>query len=154
MINRPTRFTLSAVALLALSGCSTTAGAASDAGGMIEIAVSETCTDVSDSQCVSVNGTTVLIPAAFEEAGVTEATVAENDQSAVDVTFTADGAEVLHALTEEAAGAGESARLVIRIGGELRAAVVVMEALTGDQAQIALTPEADAQELVDLIQAG
>jgi hypothetical protein len=158
MTSRTPALALAALVVLVLGACSAADGAgtaSSDAGGMIEMAVSETCDDVSDSQCVSVNGTSVVAPAEFQEAGVEEASVAESDQSVVEVTFTDDGAEVLHALTEEAAGTGDLARLVvIRVGGELQAAVMVMEALTGNQVQIGLAPEADAQELVDLIQAG
>lgn len=157
MTSRTSGLALVALAVLVLGACSAADGdgvASADAGGMIEMAVSETCTDLSES-CVLVNGTSVVLPAAFEEAGVKEASVAASDQSVVDVTFTEDGAEVLHDLTEEAAGAGDPARLmVIRIGGELRSAVMVMEALTGDQVQIGLSPEADAQEMVDLIRAG
>ncbi|WP_133159804.1 hypothetical protein [Cryobacterium sp. TMN-39-2] len=70
------------------------------------------------------------------------------------MTFDKDGAEVFHALTEKAVGAGDSARLVIKIGGELQAAVLVMEALKGDHAQIGLSPDVIAKEIVDLIRAG
>lgn len=154
MISRTPRFALVALALLTLSACSAAAGddASSGTGGTIELAVSETCTEGSDPQCVSVNGQSVLLPSAFEQAGVEESAVAVNGQNAVDVTFNEDGAAVFHALTEQAAGAGNAARLVIRIGGELQAAVQVMEALEGDQVQIAVSPDDSAQEIVDLIQ--
>jgi preprotein translocase subunit SecD len=116
------------------------------------MAVSGTCTAGSDSQCVLVHGDSVLLPSTFREAGVKSSSVAENGQSAVDVTFTADGAKVWQELTEEAAGAGDSARLLIRVGDELQSAVRVIEAMKGDQVQIALEPNESAQDLVDLIQ--
>lgn len=153
MTSRTSRLRLVALAVLALSACSATAGTedASTAGHTIEMAVSESCTDAAASECVSVNGEAVVLPTAFDRAGVETASVAEDGQNAIDVTFTAAGAEVLHALTEQAAVAGNTARLVIRIGGELRAAVVVMQALEGDEVQIGLAEENSAPELVDLI---
>lgn len=157
MASRTPRVFLAVLAVLALSACSATAlpdEAPSDTAGMIEMAVSETCTEGSDSQCVSVNGQHVLLPSAFEQANVKDSSVAENGKNAVEVTFDEDGAEVLHTLTETAAEAGESARLVMKIGGELRAAAAVMEALEGGQVQIHLSPDDSAQELVDLIQGG
>ncbi|TFC52846.1 MULTISPECIES: hypothetical protein [unclassified Cryobacterium] len=99
-----------------------------------------------------VNGDSVLLPSTFQEAGVKNSSVAENGQSAVDVTFNDDGAKVWQELTEEAVGAGDSARLLIKIGDKLQAAVRVMDVSTGDQVQIALAPDESAQDLVDLIQ--
>ena len=155
MTSRTPGLSVVILAVLALSACSAAADeASSGTGGTIELAISETCAERSDSQCVSVNGENVLLPSAFEQAGVEESSVAGDGQNAVDVTFNADGAEILHALTEKAARAGDSARLVISIGGELQAAVVVMEALEGDQVQIALSPHDNVQEIVDLIQGG
>jgi hypothetical protein len=145
------------LAVLALSACSAAAGAdepSSGTGGLIEMAVAETCAEGPDSPCVLVNGENVFLPDAFEEAGVEDASVAGDGQNAVDVTFTADGATVLHEFTEQAVEAGDQARLVLRIGGELQAAVVVMEVLKGDQLQIGLSPDESAQELVDLIRGG
>jgi preprotein translocase subunit SecD len=144
------------LAVVLLSACSTAGAdqAPSDAGGTIEMAITDVCAEALDAGCVVVNGTSVVLPAAFEQAGVTSARVADGEQNAVEVTFDQDGAEILHSLTQEAAGAGESVRLVIRIGGELRAAVVVMEALQGDQAQIGLAPDESAQDIVELIERG
>jgi preprotein translocase subunit SecD len=116
------------------------------------MAVSDTCAAGSDSLCVLVNGESVSLPSTFAQAGVKDSSVAESGQSAVNVTFTEDGAKVWQALTEEAVGAGDSARLLIRVGGELQSAVRVMEATKGDQVQIALGPDESAKELVDLIQ--
>lgn len=57
------------------------------------LAISEKCTEVSESQCVSVNGESIVLPSTYEPAGVEAAAVATGDgQSAVDVTFTDDGA--------------------------------------------------------------
>ena len=146
------------LAALALSACSSTPGIATTptiAGGAIELAVSQTCAASSDPQCVAVNGENVVLPGAFERAGVGDAVVAEGEgRNAVDVTFSEDGAVVFHALTEKAAGAGSTARLVMRIGGELKAAVVVMQAMEGDQVQIGLSPDDNAQGVVDLIRRG
>ena len=157
MTSRTPRLSAVVLAVLVLSACSSAAGAdepSSGAGGMVELAVAETCGEGSESPCVLVNGENVSLPDAFEEAGVEDASVAGGGQSAVDVTFTADGATVLHELTEQAVEAGDQARLVMRIGGEVQAAVVVMEALTGDQLQIGLSPDESAQELVDQIREG
>ncbi len=128
---------------------------ASATGGAIELAVSETCADGAGSQCVLVNGENVVLPSGFERAGVDDATIAEGEgQNAVDVTFTEDGAMVFNALTVKAVQAGDSARLVIQIGGEIQAAVVVMEAVEGDHVQISVSPEDNAQKIVDLIHKG
>lgn len=121
---------------------------------MIEMAVSETCIEGSDAECVSINGANVLLPSAFEQAGVRDSSIADSGQNAIDVRFDEDGAKVFHSLTEQAAEAGDSARLVFRIGGELQAAVAVMEALESDQVQIGLPPDDSAQEMVALIQEG
>jgi hypothetical protein len=147
----------SALIGLALGGCSAAEDAdrpAPDTGGTIELAVSETCADAADPQCVLVDGQSVALPTGFEKAGVLAATVADGDgQNAVAVTFDDDGATVLHALTETVADGGAGARLLIRITGEIEAAVVVMEALEGDEVQISLSPDESAQDLVDRIRA-
>lgn len=156
MASRTTKFYVTAViAVFALSGCSTAAGVGqktSGTAGTIELAVSETCVDGSDSQCVSINGESVLVPSAFERADVAESSVAADGQNAVDVTFNQDGAMVFHTLTEKAATAGSSARLVMKIGGELKSAVRVMEAMEGDQVQIVLSADDSAMEISDLLQ--
>lgn len=65
--------------------------------------------------------------------------------------FTPEGAEVFNTLTERAAQAGPDARLVIKIGADVRAAVVVMEGLHGAEVTIALSPDEDPQQMVDLL---
>lgn len=70
------------------------------------------------------------------------------------IVFTDDGAAVLHLLTEQAAGAGDSARLILKVGSEIQAAVTVMEAVEGNHLQLLLSPDDSAQEVVDLIQEG
>ena len=158
MTSRLARLSMAASVLLLLSACSATTDAGetpSATGGAIELAVSETCTDDSDPQCVSVNGEYVVLPSAFERAGVEDAAVADIEgQNAVGVTFTDDGAEILHALTEQAAGSGSIARLVMKVGDEIQAAVAVMQAIEGNYVQIVLSPDDSAQDLVGLIQAG
>ncbi|MHB1329975.1 MAG: hypothetical protein ACYC2K_17385 [Gemmatimonadales bacterium] len=157
MTFRASRFSLIAIVILVLSACSDLNGA--DDGslateGVIELAVSETCTEVSP-QCLSVNGGNVLLPSAFERASVVGAALAAGEgQNAVDITFSEDGEAVLHALTEKAARAGEAARLVLKIGGEIRAAVRVMQVLEDDHIQIILSSDDSAQKLVDLIHQG
>ncbi|TFC05043.1 hypothetical protein E3O42_04095 [Cryobacterium adonitolivorans] len=157
MASRAPVLTLAAFAVLALSACSTTAGAEeapSGTGGMIEMAISESCIEGSDSQCVSINGTSVVLPTSFEEAGIKDSSVAEDGQNMVDVTFNDEGTKVFQRLTKEAADAGVSVRLVIRIGGELQASVLVLDAMTGDQAQLGFSSEVNAQEMLEQIQAG
>lgn len=142
--------------LLALSACASAGAGANDktsstTQGAIEFAVSETCAEGSDAECVSVNGESITLPSIFERAGVEAAAVAQGEgQNAIDVTFTDDGAAVLHTLSEQAAGG--TARLVMQISDEIVAAVMVPEALEGKQLQIALSPEESAQEIVDLIE--
>jgi len=100
-----------------------------------------------------VNGENVVLPSAFERAGVEDATIAEG-QNAVDVTFDKAGAVVFQTLADKAVQGGDSMRLMIKIGGQIQAAVVVMEVSEGDQVQISASPDKSAQELVDLIHKG
>ena len=58
-------------------------------------------------------------------------------RATVDETHDEDGTAVLLALSDEAAEASSSARLVIKVGGKIQAAVTVMRALVGDQVQVA-----------------
>lgn len=155
MTLRTRKFALVALVSLSLCGCSAATGTdqtpASD-GGVIELAVSETCAEGSEPQCAEVGGEWVVLPSTFERAVVEDAAVSDTQQqNAVDVSFSAEGAAVLHSLTDQAAQAGAEARLVFKLGDELLAAVVVMEALDGDQVTIALSPDDDPQQIVDLI---
>lgn len=116
------------------------------------MAISETCAEGSDPQCISVGEQYVLRPSAFERAAVDDAAVADgNQQNAVEVTFSAEGATVLNMLTKKAAAAGEQARLVLKIGDSIRAAVIVPEALEGNQITILLSPDDSAQDVVSLL---
>ncbi|MGO1256795.1 hypothetical protein [Microbacterium gubbeenense] len=157
MTSRAPMISLAVLGVFALSACSA-AGSSDDASsgetGLIEMAVSETCADEVDSECVSVNGENVLLPTVFEQAGVKDSSAAEGGQNAVDVTFDEAGAKVFQTLTKLTAESGESARLVIRIGGELQAAVAVMEAVEDDLVRIGLSSEDNAQDVVDLIEEG
>jgi hypothetical protein len=158
MTFRTSTLPLVALVVLALSGCSAAVGAdnaSTGTGGNFEMAVTEICAEADDPQCVMVNGQSVVVPDVFQAAGVEDAAVADSDgQNAVTVTFDEEGAVVLQALTTETAEAGTDARLLIRIGGELQAAVTVLEPLDGAEAQIGLAPDEDAQEFVDRILQG
>jgi hypothetical protein len=119
---------------------------------VIELAVAETCAEGSEPECTAVGGEWVILPSTFEQAAVEDAAVSDAPQrNAVDVTFSAEGASVLNALTDQAAQAGAEARLVFKVGDDLLAAVAVMEALEGDQVTIALSPDDDPQRIADLI---
>lgn len=168
MTARTRKISLAVLAVLALSACSTGVGASetpstnvgtietpSATGGAIELSVAEVCAKGSDPKCVSVKGENVVLPSAFERASVEDATAAEGQgPNTVDVTFTKEGAAVLHTLTEKAARAKDSARLVMKIGGEIQSVVTVMEAVKEDRVQIDFSPDISAQEAIDLIHAG
>lgn len=146
---------LVALVALAVSGCSGEAGSgepAESSGGTIELAVSETCAEGSTPRCVSIGDQYVMSPSTFESAGIEDAGVAENGgQSAVDLTFTDDGADVLKSLTQEAARAGAEARLVMKVGDEMRSAVAVPAPVTGGAISIPQMSVDSAQEVLDLI---
>ena len=158
MTARTRKISLAVLAVLALSACSTGVGASetpSATGGAIELSVAEVCAKGSDPKCVSVKGENVVLPSAFERAGVEDATAAEGQgPNTVDVTFTKEGATVLHTLTEKAARAKDSARLVLKVGGEIQSVVTVMEAVDNGRVQIGFSPDISAQEAIDLIHAG
>lgn len=155
MIFRARHLALVGLCALLLPGCS--AAVDPDAtpafvGGMMELAVSETCVEGSDPQCTAVGSDYVVLPSAFEQAAVQDAVVSDSpQQNAVEVTFTSEGAAVLNDLTNEAVQGGSESRLLLKIGDDVVAAVVVMEALDGDQVTIALSPEEDPQQVVDLL---
>ena len=90
MASRTPRLSLVLLVVLALSGCSAGVGtgdSASATGGAIELAVSQTCADGADPQCVQVIGENVVLPSSLERAGVKDATITEGEgQNAVDVT--------------------------------------------------------------------
>ncbi len=155
---RTRRLAMIALVMLVLTGCSPAVDAnqtPEPIAGAIELAMSQTCDEGSDAQCVSVNDGYVLQPAAFERATVEQASVADNaGQNAVTVTFTEEGAAIIAALTEQASDAGSDARLVMKIGDEIRAAVEVMQPITDNSVMIALAPDDSAQDVVDLITNG
>ena len=143
--------------LLGLSACSS----GDDAGeptavareGSLDVAVSQICAENSEPRCTLVNGEYVLVvPSDFTRAGVDSAVVANSNQSdVVDVRFDADGAEVLQFASAAVAGAGSDARLVLRAGDQVFAALTVPEALAGDEVQIAPSSTVSAERLVELI---
>lgn len=152
---RTPRLLLAAFFVLALSACSASTGATqtgSATGGAIEVAVSKTCTAGTDPKCVSVKGEHVVLPDSFEKVGVQDVSAADGQgPNTVDVTLTESGTRTFHALTEKAAQAGSSERLLVKIGGEVRAAVTVMQAIDSGHVQIDFSPDQNAQEAIDLI---
>lgn len=155
MTYRTSRVAILVLASLVLGGCTATADtdtASSPAGGTIELAISRTCNEGSDSRCLPVGDEHVMRPSGYDEAAVEKAVVSgDKQQNAVHITFTDDGAEVLTDLTTRAADAGSESRLLLKIGGEIRAAVRVEEPLSGERVTIGLAPEDDPQEVVELI---
>lgn len=121
--------------------------------GNIGLALSERCFEGTDPECIPVGGQHVMRPSAFEEAAVENA-VARNDdqQRAVDITLTDEGAKVLHDLTAEADGSDDGTRLVMKAGDAILAAVSVRAPLSGDQVTLALGPEDDPDSVIALIQ--
>jgi hypothetical protein len=146
------------VAVLLLSGCASGAGAADPGAtaGAIELAVSETCAADSAPECVDVNGEYVMVPGAgFSRAEVESVAAAgEEAGNAIDVTLTSEGAEVLESATTNAAQAGDDARLVIKVGGEVLSAVAVAEPLVGEHFLLALPPELSAEEFTERVGRG
>ncbi|MEA9985796.1 hypothetical protein QN358_11010 [Subtercola sp. RTI3] len=67
------------------------------------------------------------------------------------VTFTDDGSTVMKSVTQQAVQAGKTARLIIRASGEVIAAPVVLAPIEGRETRIAVSPDTDAQAIVDLI---
>lgn len=152
------RLALAALSMLALSACTANAGgnqSPSATGGAVEVAVSETCAAGSDPKCVLVKGENVVLPSTFERVGVKNASAAEDQgPNTVDVTFTKDGTKIFHALTEKAAQARNTERLLLKIGGEVQAVVTVMQAIDNGRVQIDFSPDHSSQEAIDLILAG
>ncbi|MBZ2195771.1 hypothetical protein [Occultella gossypii] len=149
--------------VLVVSACS--AGGTGDGptptptGGAVELAVAQACTAGSGADCVPVNGEHVEVSAAeFSRAGVAEATAVPDagEGDAVDLTFDPDGAAVLQELSAQAAGAGETARLVIRVGETLVSAAAVPEPLeeAAGNVRIALPDGTSAADVVEEIRAG
>ncbi|MDO5744964.1 MAG: hypothetical protein Q4P23_10905 [Micrococcaceae bacterium] len=152
------KYFLLVCALFSLGACSAGVGsndAGSATGGAIEFAAADVCFEEADPNCVAVMGENLMLTFTFERAGVEDATVAEGQgPNTVDVTFTKDGAAVLRTVTAEAAQAGDSARLVMKIGEEIHSVVTVMQAIDDGRTQIDLRPDVSAQEGIDLIRAG
>ncbi|WP_417234597.1 hypothetical protein [Arthrobacter sp.] len=148
---------MSLLALLAFNACSADDGGnepPSATEGGIELAVSATCAEGSDPKCVSIKGSYIERPSTFDRAAVENATAAEGQgPNVIDVTFTKEGATVFQALTEKAARAKDSARLVMKIGGEIQSVVTVMEPVKEDHVQVVFSPDKSAQEAIDLIHA-
>lgn len=155
MISHKRWFCVIVPAVLALSACAGPVAVDSPSiasGGAIELAVSESCAEGSSSQCISVGGQSVVLPTEFDKAGVgSSSVVRDGGQNAVDVTFSDDGAKVFHSLTKQAADAGSTARLVIKIGDKIQAAVSVLEAMTSNDVRIILPAGDSPQKVLELI---
>lgn len=114
--------------------------------------MSAACDEGTDTLCVLVGGQYLTSPSAYRAAAVDDAAVVERDgQDAVDLTFTDAGADVLRSLAEEVAQAGDDARLVMRVGSQIRSAAEVLGPVDGNTLTIALPPDESAQEVVGLI---
>ncbi|MGO1727738.1 hypothetical protein ACTXJU_16460 [Glutamicibacter ardleyensis] len=152
------RLSLAILSMVALSACSANAGmnqTPSVTGAAVEVAVSETCVAGSDPKCVLIKGENVVVPSGFERVGVNNVSAAgDQGPNTVDVTFTKDGTKVFRDLTEKAAQAGTSERLLLKIGGEVQAVVTVMQAIDNGRVQIDFSPDHSAEEAIELIQAG
>jgi hypothetical protein len=142
-----------AMGVLVLSGCAGEAGAngPTTAAGAIELAVSETCVPDSTPECVAVNGEHVVVPPAdFSRAEVESVAGAADQQgNAVDITLSNEGAAVLETFTAEVAQAGDDARLVIKVGNEVLAAVAVAQPQRGDHVQVALPADMSPDEFIE-----
>jgi hypothetical protein len=163
MASRLRRSWCAGLLVLVASACST--GGAGDeppptpTGGAIELAVAHACTPGSSAECFPVNGEHVEVGAAeFSRAGVADAAAVPDagERDAVDLTFDPDGTAVLQDLSAQAAGAGETARLVIRVGETLVSAAAVPEPLevAAGSVRIALPEGTSADDVVELIRAG
>jgi len=151
----PVLFLLSACTTAGANPPPSATGTPSSSGGSIGLAVSKTCAEMSDPQCVSVNGEDIVRPSAFDKAGVDSATVDHSTkQDVVDVTFDKDGAAILHTLTKQAMQDGSTARLIVEIGGNLKAAVTVLHTLDGPELELLLAPDDNAKHVVQQISAG
>ena len=99
-----------------------------------------------------VNGESIVLPPTFAAAAVENADVVESGgQSAVNVTFTDTGAEVLKSVTRQAAEAANGTRLVMRASGAIVGAPVVIEPLDGRDVSIAVPQGESAEDLRDSI---
>lgn len=138
---------------LLLSGCGPDSRATA---GSVEIGAAMTCESGSHPECIEVMDEHVLLDSVdFQPAGVeSAAAVQQDDREVVEVIFDEHGADVLRAVSTTAAEEHE-ARLVLRAAtGELLTAVQVPRPISGHTAQITLSPQADAQEWVELILQG
>lgn len=155
MMNRTSKVAVVIIASLGLAGCTVPSDSdteSSPAEGSIELAVTETCGESSDAQCIGIGQESVIRPAEFDVAPVAEVEVSDDSQqNAVDITLTEEGSRVVTDLTGEASEQGDDTRLVMKVGGEIIAAVRVEETLVGEDLTISLAPDQDPQDIVELI---
>ncbi|MDN5742981.1 MULTISPECIES: hypothetical protein [Dietzia] len=129
----------------------TTNEATNAPAGALELAITQTCAPGSDPQCISVNGEHVLVvPAAFERAGVDSASNAQPSGESDTITVDLDraGATVASRMTAEASQAGDQTRLVMKVGDEIISAVRVQDELRNDHMLVALPPGAPTEEIL------
>ena len=74
-----------------------------------------------------------------------------NAARTIDVKFDTAGARVFRDLTAEVSSAGDHALLVMKFGDKKMVAVTVPEVIDRDQVQIALPPDEDAHQMLELI---
>ncbi|TXK56022.1 hypothetical protein FVP63_04820 [Salinibacterium sp. dk5596] len=118
------------------------------------MAISETCINGSGPDCVLVNGEHIALPPSFERASVERAIASVGGQHSVSVTFDSDGAAIFTSLAEQAASAQPPTRMLLKIGGEVKAAVSVVEVPQTPHMEILFAPEENVDRLVELIQEG
>lgn len=134
--------------MLILSGCAAERGTNSPqaTAGVMEVAVSETCTADTKSECVALNGehlrfaTADSLPEEIEEVSVTE----DQLKNSVVIVHSDVGSTVLESCTAE----------VMQSGDDAFSAVTVAEAPRSRQFQLTLPAEATVEEFLEWVREG
>lgn len=145
-------------ALIALSGCATTAKPSLSATpsqvpivGSIEIAASTACATEGPT-CIKVNEYKVVPPTSWKKAKVTEASSSKGSQGiTILLQVDADGRKVLTEATKAVVQTGPMGRLVLQASGKPIAAVAVSETIDADKLQLTATTEAEAAQVLALV---
>lgn len=120
--------------------------------GALELAISQTCAPGSDPQCIPINDEHILVvPTAFERAGVDSASGAPSSGASdmINVTLDSDGATLARRMTVEASQAGDQTRLVMKVGDVIVSAVRVQGEFRGDQMMVALPPDTSTEVILN-----
>lgn len=120
--------------------------------GALELAISQTCAPGSAPQCIPVNDEHILVvPTAFERAGVDSASDAKSSEKTDMITVNLDtaGATVASRMTAEASQAGEQTRLVVKVDDEIISAVRVQGELHNNQLVVALPPGTPTDKILE-----